>query len=76
MHGQAPGGRGAPSDGEVSERPGDAVYRRPPDHEVKAGSTSELCLKVTSSRPVGWWVINSSQRMLPLQLLSPLDLMF
>lgn len=57
MHGQAPGGSGASSDGEVPERPGDAVYRGPQDHEVQTSNASELRLQVASSGSVGWWVI-------------------
>lgn len=54
LHGQTPGGWRAPSNGEVPEGSGDAIHRGPPDHEVKTGNASELCLQDAPSRSVSW----------------------
>lgn len=56
LHRQAEGDGSASPDGEIFKGTGDPVYRRSPNNEVQAYQPSELCVQVSTSRPIFTYV--------------------
>lgn len=58
LHRQAEGDWCASPDGEIFKGTGDPVYRRSPYNEIQTYQPSELCVQVSTSRPIFTYVYN------------------
>lgn len=58
LHRQAESDECASPDGEILKGAGDPVYRGSQNNEIQAYQPSELCVQVSTSRPIFTYVCN------------------